>query len=134
MAGYTDFFWQDIEIRVDPDPFFPSSQISAINKNPRSNTPLNTKKPFKWVFVDIIPAISSKILTKYTNFSNYLLIMDDYSKIPKVYIMENITTEEVIDKLDMFQERSENLHEFGWWDRDIIQTDADTQFTSKEFH
>ena len=56
--------------------------------------------------MDIIPAISCKSLTKYTNFSNYLLILDDSSKIPKLYGMENITTEEVLNKLDMFQSRS----------------------------
>ena len=33
-----------------------------------------------------------------TTFSNYLLIVDAYSKIPKLYGMEKITTEEVMDK------------------------------------
>ena len=47
--------------------------------------------------------------------------------------MENITTEEVMDKLDMFQTRFGKLDEFGWWDMERIQNDADTQFTSKEF-
>ena len=52
--------------------------------------------------MDIIPAISSKSLIKYTNFSNYLLIVDAYSKLPIIYVMENIITEEVIDKQDSF--------------------------------
>ena len=47
--------------------------------------------------------------------------------------MEIITTEEVMDKLDMFQERFEKVDEFGWWDMERIQTDAGIQFTSKEF-
>ena len=47
--------------------------------------------------------------------------------------MENITKEEDMDKLDMFQEKIGKLYEFGWWDMERIQTDADTQFTSKEF-
>ena len=47
--------------------------------------------------------------------------------------MENITTEEVMDKLDMFQARFGKLYGFDWWDRETIQTDTDTQFTSKEF-
>ena len=51
----------------------------------------------------IIPAIFSKNLTKDTTFANYLLIVDAYSNIPKLYGMENITTEEVMDKLYMFQ-------------------------------
>ena len=50
-------------------------------------------------------AISSKSLTKHTTFSNYLLIVDSYSKIKKLYGMENITTEEVMYKLDMFLAR-----------------------------
>ena len=42
------------------------------------------------------------------------------SKIPKNYGMENITTEEVMNKLDMFQEIFWNVDEFGWWDMKII--------------
>ena len=70
-------------------------------------------------------------LKKYTTFFNYFLILDDYSKIPKLYGMENITTEEVMEKLDMFQERSVKVDEFGWWDMERIETDSGTQFTSK---
>ena len=78
-------------------------KISTINKNDGSKTPLKSKTPFKCVFMDIIPATSSKILTKDTTFYNYLLIVDAYSKIPNLYKMENITIEEVMGKLDMFQ-------------------------------
>ena len=66
-------------------------------------------------------------------FSNYLWITDAYSKLPKVYAMENITTEEVMGKLDVFQSIFGKVDEFGWWDMEIIQTDAGMQFTSKEF-
>ena len=38
--------------------------------------------------------------------------------------MENITTEEVLDKLDMFQSRYRKVDEFGWWNLEIIQTDS----------
>ena len=70
--------------------------------------------------MEIIPSISSRCLTKGTNFANYLLIVDAYSKIPKLCGMGNITTEEVMDKLDMFQGRFEKVDEFGWWYMDII--------------
>ena len=53
--------------------------------------------------MDIIPSTALKSLTCGTTFSNYLLIVDAYSKIPKLYGMEKITTEEVMDKLDMLQ-------------------------------
>ena len=56
-------------------------------------------------FMDNILAISQKHLTSETTFSNYILIVDAYSKISKLYGMERITTEEVMDKLDMFQAR-----------------------------
>ena len=52
-------------------------------------------------------------------------------KIPKLYGMENITTDEVMDKLDMLQENSGKVDEFGWWDMERTQTDAGTQFISK---
>ena len=52
--------------------------------------------------MDIIPSTASKSLTSDTTFSTYLSIVDAYSKIPTFYGMEKITTEEVMDKLDMF--------------------------------
>ena len=53
--------------------------------------------------MDIIPSTSSKILTSDTTFSDYILIVDAYYRIPKLYGMEKITKEEVMDKLDMLQ-------------------------------
>ena len=47
--------------------------------------------------------------------------------------MENITTEEVLDKLDMFQARFGKINQFGWWDLERISADAGTQFTSAKF-
>ena len=47
--------------------------------------------------------------------------------------MEKITTEEVMNKLDMFQSRFWKIDEFGWWDLERISAYAGTQFTSMEF-
>ena len=57
--------------------------------------------------------------------------MDTYSNIQKLYGMENITTEAVMNKLDVFQEMFLKVDEFGWWDMEIIQIDAGTQSASK---
>ena len=62
------------------------------------------------------------------------MIVDAYSKLPKLYGMENITTEEVLDKLDMFQSRCGKINQFGWWDLERISADAGTQFTSTKFN
>ena len=64
------------------------------------------------MFMGIVPAISNKSLTKENTFSNYLLIVDAYSKLPKMYGMENITTEEAMDKLDTFREIFGKVDEF----------------------
>ena len=104
VAGYTENVWQDIELRLDTDHLCTSYQISTINKNSRSKKPLKTNTPSNWVFIDIIPAISTKSLTKDTIFDNCLLIVHAYSEIIKLYGMESITTEEVMEKIDMFQE------------------------------
>ena len=85
-----------------------------MNKKDRSKIPLKPKAPFKWVFMDIIPSTASKSLTSDTTFSNYILVVDAYSKITKLYGMEKITTEEFMDKLDMFQSRFGKIDEFGW--------------------
>ena len=65
-------FWEDIELRIDPDPFCTSCQISSMNKKDRSKIKLNPKAPFKWGFMDIIPPTAPKSLRSDTNFSNYL--------------------------------------------------------------
>ena len=63
--------------------------------------------------MDIVPSKAPKSWTNDTTFSNYLLIVNAYSKIPKLYVMEKITTKEVMDKLDMFQSRFGKIDQFG---------------------
>ena len=46
--------------------------------------------------------------------------------------IQNITTEEVMDKRDLFQARFGKVYESIWWDMDIIKTDTGMQFTSKK--
>ena len=81
----------------------------------------------------VIPSTAPNSLTNDTNFKNSLLIVDAYSKIPKLYGMENITTAEVMEKLDMFQSRFGKINQFGWWDMERISADAGMQFTLTEF-
>ena len=133
LAGDTANVWEDIYLRIDPDPFFASCQISPMNEKSRSKNPIKPKAPFKRVFMGIITSTSPKSFTSDTTFSNYILISDAYSKIPKLFGVEKITTEEVMDKLDMLQFRFGKIREFGWWDLEIISADAGTQFTSTEF-
>ena len=133
LAGDNANVWEDVALRIYPDPFCTLYQISLMNKKARSKIPLKPKAPFKWVFTDIIPSTAPKRLTSETNFSNYLLIVDTYSKIPKVYSMDKITTEEVMDKLDMFQSICGKIDEFGWWDLERISEAAGKKFISSGF-
>ena len=87
LAGDTANVWDDVDLRIYPDPFCTSCQIYSMNKKVRSKIPLKPKAPFEWVFMDIIPSTSPKILTSDTTFSNYLLFVDAYSNIPKLYGM-----------------------------------------------
>ena len=68
MAGYSENVWKDIELRIYPDPFCTSCQISSMNKKAISKNQLNPKASFTWVFMDIIPATSPKRLTSETTF------------------------------------------------------------------
>ena len=68
LAGDTANFWEDVELRIDPDPFCTSCQISSMNKMARSKVPLKPKSPFKWVFMDVIPSTAPKSLTSDTTF------------------------------------------------------------------
>ena len=72
--------WEDVEIKIDPDPLCTSGQIYSMNKKARSKIPLKPKAPFKWVFMDIIPSTASKSLTSDITFSNYILIVDAYQQ------------------------------------------------------
>ena len=72
-------------------------------------------------------------MTSDTTFSNYLLIVDAYSKIPKLYGIIKITPEEIMDKLDILKYRFGKIDKLGWWDLEIILADAVLQFTSTEF-
>ena len=83
--------------------------------------------------MDIVPSTAPKTLTSDTTFSNYLLIVDAYSNIPKLYGMEKITIEEFMDKLDMFQSRFGKIDEFGWWYLKRISSDAGTHITPTDF-
>ena len=64
---------------------------------------IGTKGTFQMGFMDITPATAPKWLTSETTFSNCLSIVVAYSKIPKLYGMERVSTEEVMYKLDIFQ-------------------------------
>ena len=48
--------------------------------------------------------------------------------------MEIISTEEMIDKLDMFQAIFLKIDRFGWWYWERNSADSGTQFSSMEFH
>ena len=102
-------------------------------KKARSKIILKPKSPFKCIFMDIVPSTAPKSLTSDTTFSNNLLIVDAYSKIPKLYVMEKITIEEVMDKLDIFQSRFGKIDQFGWWNLERISADAGTQFNLMDF-
>ena len=105
MAGDTANIWQDIDLRIDSDPFCTSCQIYIVNDKAGSKTLLKAMTPFKRVFMDILSSTFYNSLTKDTHFDNYSLILDAYYIIWIFHGMENITTEEVMGKLDMFQER-----------------------------
>ena len=47
LAVDTENVWEDVELRIEPDLFCTSCQISSMNKKARSKTPLMPKAPFK---------------------------------------------------------------------------------------
>ena len=53
LAGDNANVWEDAELRIHPDPFCKTCQISLMNKKARSKIPLKPKAPFKWVLIDM---------------------------------------------------------------------------------
>ena len=45
LPGDTTNVWEDVELRIDPDPLCTSCQISSMNKKARSKIPLKPKAP-----------------------------------------------------------------------------------------
>ena len=70
LAGDTFNVWEDVEMRIDLDPFCTSCQISSMNKKAGSKIPLKPKASFRWFFMDIVPSIAPKSLTSDTTFLN----------------------------------------------------------------
>ena len=68
MAGDTANVWEDVELRIDPDPFYTSCNSSSMNKKARSKIPLKPRANFKWILMDIIPSSAPKSLTNDTTF------------------------------------------------------------------
>ena len=97
-----------------------------MSKKGSSKNPLKLKAPFKWGFMNNIPGTSPKTLIGETKFSKYLFIVNTYSKITKIYSMEIIAIEEVMNKLDIFQARFLKEGEFGWCYLEIISEDSGT--------
>ena len=47
IVGDTEKFWKGVKLRLDPNPFCISCQISSTNKKTRSQNRLRPKAPFK---------------------------------------------------------------------------------------
>ena len=93
LTGETDNVWEYKKLRIYPDPFCTSCQISSMNKKARSKFHSSQRHPsreFLWI---LFHHQHPNFFTSETIFSSYLLTFDSYSKIPKLYDMEKITTE-----------------------------------------
>ena len=106
MAGDTENVWQDIELRIDSDPFCTPCQMYSMNKKARSKNPLKPKASFKWIFMNIIPETYPKRLTNEMTFSNYLLIVDSYYNPPnfilrKELLLSKLWISQICSRLDM---------------------------------
>ena len=51
----------------------------------------------------------------------------------QTFAMKRVTSEEVVEKLDMFQARFGKIDGFVWWHLERISADVGMQFTSMEF-
>ena len=94
---------------------------------------MGAEKPLARVFMDIIPAPQKSSFDPDCDFSHYLLIVDTYSRMPRLYELNEINTEAVMDKIEEFVARYGELNVFGWWNIGRIQADVGPQFTSEEF-
>ena len=129
MSVNTANVWKDIEIRKIQTLLHTMSDIFNEQKGYIQKY-IKSKFTFQVDFYGYHSINSTKTFDKQDYLHNYLLTVDAYTKIPKLYGKEIITTEKVMYKLYMFQSIFGKIDGFGCWDLEIISTDADTQFTS----
>ena len=82
---------------------------------------IEPKGTFQIVFIEVIAAIASNSLTSETSFLIIFLLLIHTQKFQISYGTERISTEEVMDKLDIFQYGFGKIDEFGWWYLKILQ-------------
>ena len=133
LAADTADMWKNVEVKLSPDLFCTSCKIATITKRNQSKVPIGVEKPLATVFMDIIPAPHKSSFDPDCDFSHYLLIVDTYSRIPRLYGLNDLNTEAVVEKIEELVARYVKVNDFGWWNIGRIQTDAGPQFTSEEF-
>ena len=133
LAADAAEMWKDVEVKLSPDPFCTSCKIATITKRNRSKVPMKADRPLARVVMDIIPAPHKSSFDPNCDFSHYLLIVDTYSRIPRLGGLNELNSEAVMDKIEEFVARYGEVNEFGWWNIGRIQADAGPQFTSEKF-
>ena len=61
----------------------------------KSKNPLKPKAPFKWFLMEIIPETTPNVFTSETNFSNHILTVDAYSKIPNIMVCKELLQKKI---------------------------------------
>ena len=76
IAGNNSNVCNDIELKIDPDPFCTPCLIFSMNKNSMSKTPLKPKAALNFVLWMLFQQQHQFFLTSDTTVSSYLLIVD----------------------------------------------------------
>ena len=116
LAAFAADMWRDVEVKLSPDPFCTSyNKIAIITKRNRSKVPMGAENPLVRVFMDIIPAPHKSSFDPDCDLSNYLLIDNTYSRMSRLYGLNEIHSEAVMDKIEKFVVSYGRGNRFGWW-------------------
>jgi len=123
--------WKDTSVSLSPDPLCSSIDFAVLKQRARSkNIQSRASHQYERLDIDIINSPSSQSLTPRTTFKYYLLIVDNYSRLPTlkgIPTETSPTTSEVIQCLMLY---------IGGHMAEVkeIRSDAGSQFLSEEFN
>jgi len=110
---------------------FHSAELSAIRKKARSTNPQQrATAPYQRLDIDIITNPSTRSLTPRTYFPYYLLVVDNYSRLPTLMGISTDTSPTAMNVIDCL------MRYIGAHMRDVkeIRSDAGCQFSAADFN
>jgi transposase InsO family protein len=135
LAASEHGVWADTMVRIGPEEECVSCEVStarASNRNKEAHT--CSHYAGEYTFLDILhPVVPVGLLTWYSTFPFYLILVDAYSRYACIYGIADKSSACVIDTLTRYQANHGPVGNYEYLDIARIRADSGSQLTSQEF-